>query len=119
MTVEVHQERPDLLVIRFRGQMKKREFEAIQDDNEERIKQGDGLTLLCLFEDFEGWDSGDWADPKIHEFTFRHEDDVARIALVCADEAWKDPLLTFAGGGFTSRDVRWFRTEDEARAWIP
>ena len=119
MTVEVVQERPDLIVFTFRGVMKKREFEAIQDDNAERMSQDAPLNLLCIFEDFQGWDKGDWADPKIHEFAYKHDEDVARIAIVCAQEAWKDPLLTFAGGPYTSREVRWFGADaDEARAWL-
>jgi hypothetical protein len=77
------------------------------------------IRVLAVLEDFQGWEKTDWDDERINRFTFGHDGDVERMAVVGPPE-WEEEVLAFTGYPFTAKDVRYFApsAEVEARTWL-
>ena len=114
-TLEQHPDR--LLVLRITGEMKKSEFDAVQDEFVQKIAGGGPVKLLVLLENFTGWERNEaWGDT---DFFFDHRNDFEKIAIV-GNPSWEAQVLAFTGAGLRKGPVRMFPEtgESEARAWL-
>jgi polyribonucleotide nucleotidyltransferase len=72
--------------------------------------------VLLEMSDFHGWELGAaWEDTK---FTFRHFNDISRIAMV-GDRTWEKGMSTFCKA-FTKAEIRYFDSGEKEKAiqWI-
>ena len=83
------------------------------------IKREGKIRVLLLLEGFDGWEETDWDDARTNEYTWEHDADITKLALV-GDRKWEESTLAFAGHPVTAKDVQFFdpRQLDEARAWL-
>ena len=104
-------------VFRVTGLLKRSEFAAAQRTVAEAIDAGAKPKYLTILENFEGWEKGaDWNDL---DFMLTHGNQIAKIAIV-GEPRWEAEALAFAGAGFRSAPVKYFRTSElaEARSWL-
>lgn len=119
MPVEAHEEVPGRIAIRLTGALTKPDFEAFLETASGLMASHGPLDVFCHADGFEGWSGPGWDDPALSEFAWSHDKDVRRIAIV-GEPKWEDHLVAFAGGYYTSRDVKFFPDDqfDVARDWL-
>jgi len=116
MSANLEQQSDRLFLIRIRGQLKKTELDAVQNDIVAKMTVRP-VQLLVTLESFTGWERTEaWADT---EFFFSHQGDFGKIAIV-GDPRWETEALAFAGAGIRQGPVNFFPEtgEQDARAWL-
>ena len=117
MPVHTTREPNDVIVLHFRGVLKRSEFAGTQNAAVPELELGAHPRLLVVLQDFEGWERGaDWNDL---DFMITHGNKIAKIAIV-GDPRWEAEALAFAGAGFRRAPVQFFPQEQSAaaRTWL-
>ena len=119
MAVSVQIEKGNQPVVRVSGVLGKEEHVQAISEAAKLIERKGKIRVLLLLEGFDGWEETDWDDARINKYTFQHDADITKLALV-GDRKWEEPMLAFAGHPLTAKDVRFFETRqlEEARAWL-
>ena len=99
------------------GVLSKADLDRSEVELATEIGRVGAVKLLCVLDDFEGWDPGaGWNDLT---FYVKHGGAIDRIAIVGPDR-WRAEALMFAAAGLRRGPVQYFATEDPAgaRAWL-
>ncbi len=99
------------------GMLSADDMTAVQNTMLAAIKAYGNVSGLVLLEDFEGWNPDQqWGDLSFQE---EHDREIERFAVV-GDERWRDEMLAFLVAPFRSTDVRYFESDELARAeaWL-
>ena len=90
---------------------------ALQTATINLVSEETKLSVLTLFENFEGWshDEG-WGDVSFQE----KSDSLVNKMAVVGEEKWRDLILMSLGDGFRSFPIAYFRPSelDNARIWL-
>ena len=115
MSVELHIEDQDLLVVRIDGILQRAEFDEMQRAAAKIIDDVGKVAVLILLDGFGGWQRGeDWGDVS---FLVEHGTTLVKIAIV-GPERWHDQALMFSAAGLRPSSVSYFDRADSARAWL-
>ena len=117
MPVHIAHEANDVIVLHFRGVLKRSEFSGTQNATVAEFEAGKHPRILAVLEDFQGWERGaDWNDL---DYMITHGNKIAKIAIV-GDKRWEAEALAFAGAGFRRAPVQFFAAGETAaaRAWL-
>src|SRR4051812_22747607 len=94
----------NLLEVMLTGKLSRRDYETLDPMVEEMVREHGKIRVLLEMSDFHGWELGAaWEDTK---FTFRHFNDISRIAMV-GDRTWEKGMSTFCKA-FTKAEIRYF-----------
>src|SRR3954453_20335915 len=116
MSANLEQLSDRLFVLRVRGELKKSELDAVQDDIVAKMTARP-VALLVILKNFMGWErNDDWGDT---DFFFSHREDFGKIAVV-GHPVWEAQVLAFTGAGIRKGPVKFFpeTAEQDARAWL-
>jgi hypothetical protein len=116
MSANLAQQSDRLFLLRIRGELKKSELDAMQDEIVAKMTARP-VHLLVVLEEFTGWERSEaWADT---EFFYSHQGDFGKIAVV-GPPHWEAEVLAFTGAGIRQGPVKLFPEtgEAEARAWL-
>jgi hypothetical protein len=117
MSAEVVSLSDGVLTVRFSGKLKLSGLRAVQKVAGDAIKEYGQLRVLCLAEDFLGWEkSGGWGDVS---FQAEYDPFIEKIAIV-GDRKWEDFTLLFTSKGIRRVPIEYFAPTDlaKARAWL-
>jgi hypothetical protein len=106
-----------LIMVIVSGKLSHEELIASQAAAIEVMKRHDKVRLLCLVEDFEGWEQTErWGDLSFQE---ANDERFEKMALV-GDPKWKTLVLTFVGAGLRVFPIRYFAHGEvgKAREWL-
>ena len=116
MSANLDQQSDRLFVLRIRGELKKSELDAVQNEIVEKMTTRP-VQLLVILKNFIGWERNEeWGDT---DFFFAHREDFGKIAVV-GHPVWEAQVLAFTGAGIRKGPVKFFAEtgEAEARAWL-
>ncbi len=106
-----------LIMILISGKLAYDELTASQAEALRIMKQHDKVRLLCLVEDFQGWEKTE----KWNDLAFQEENDarIEKMALV-GDAKWKDMALAFVAAGLREFPIEYFSHGEvaKARTWL-
>ena len=116
MSVMVHRESCDLLVIRVSGVLTMSEWLSAQQDVAKLMPEQGTISLLIVTDDFDGWGPGDWQDTS---FQRQHDRRISRMAIV-SPRQWEDLALLFVGQGLRKFEIEYFPPSQiaQARQWL-
>lgn len=117
MSAEIIANTNGIVTIKISGKLTATDLAALQKSAGPLLRQQNGVRVLVLTENFEGWaKGGDWGDLS---FQMEHDDDIARMAIV-GERQWLDLALLFTAKGLRKFPIEYFLPADEtkARAWL-
>ena len=117
MPISLESEGNRVYRLRMSGVLLKSELDRSELELALEIRRVGSVKLLCLLDDFEGWEpSAGWNDLT---FYVKHGGDIDRIAIV-GPPKWQTEALMFAAAGLRRGPVEYFPTQDlaHARAWL-
>ena len=117
MSAEMVSVSDGVLTVRFSGKLKLSELQAMQKVAGEAIDRNGKVSVLCLADDFLGWEKGgDWGDVS---FQAQYDPFIEKIAIV-GDRKWEDLTLLFTSKGIRRVPIEYFAPNDlaKARAWL-
>lgn len=112
------EEQEDLKIVnlKFSDTLDKEDYELFVPQLENLMKHEDKVRILVELNEFKGLTPGAlWEETK---FTFKHFNDIDRIAVL--GESRKEKIITEFTKPFTGAEVRFFHTAeiDEAKKWL-
>jgi hypothetical protein len=114
MSLELHGEHDNLLVVRVSGTLTKEDYAIFLPQVDGLIKEHGKISILFEMHDFHGWKlAAAWEDTK---FAFQHFGDIERVAVV-GEKRWQK-AMTVVCKPFTRAEVRYFTQDEEAREWL-
>jgi hypothetical protein len=117
MSAEVVNVSEGVMTVRFSGKLKLPELRAVQKAAEEVIEKKGKMRVLCLVEDFLGWEKSDgWGDIS---FQAKYDPFIEKIAIV-GDRKWEELTLVFTCKGIRRVPIEYFAPTDlaKAHAWL-
>jgi hypothetical protein len=117
MAYQILRAEGDLLEVKLKGTMLRRDLDELQARVKRLIEQGKRIRFLAVLEDFLGWEKGaDWGDAS---FLFEHGDDLEKMAIV-GETRWQDDAYAFVGKGLRRTAIEYFPPSalQEARQWL-
>jgi hypothetical protein len=105
-----------LLMFIVSGKLGQAELAEAQRASAKTLRAHAKVRLLVLAENFEGWESGDWAD-----MSFQEENDTKiECMAIVGDKRWKELVLAFVGQGLREFPIQYFEHGEvaKARAWL-
>jgi hypothetical protein len=116
MSANLEEQSDRIFVLRIRGELKKTELDAVQEEMVGKITVRP-VHLLVILKNFMGWERNEeWGDT---DFFFSHQGDFGKIAVV-GHPVWEAQVLAFTGAGIRKGPVKFYPEtgESEARAWL-
>ena len=105
MSAELIEACDGLLTVRFSGKLKFSELQAIQKAAGDAIEKNGKVRVLCLAEDFGGWEKSEgWGDVS---FQAEYDPFIEKIAIV-GDRKWEELALLFTSKGIRSVPIEYF-----------
>ena len=117
MPVEIIDAAGKLLQIKFRGMLKKVDYDRIIQIAKEAIAREGKIRALAILEGFEGWERhGDWGDVS---FMMEQGQHIEKMAVV-GDEKWRADAFAFTAKGFRPTAIEFFGASrlNEALTWL-
>jgi hypothetical protein len=115
--LKLHEEADGKIVnVHLSGKLTRADYHHFIPEVDRLIAKHGTIRVLCLMEDFHGWEMGAlWEDIK---FEVKHFADIERLALV-GQSKWQAGMATFCKP-FTRATVRYFDSRDArlAEEWI-
>ena len=90
---------------------------ALQNATIDLIPQQGKISVLTIYEDFQGWSKDDrWEDVSFQE---KSDPYIKKMAIV-GEEKWRELALMSVGAGFRSFPIGYFQTAelDKAKEWL-
>jgi stage II sporulation SpoAA-like protein len=106
-----------IISAKISGELRKSEVSQIQTAALAAIRRHGKISALFIFENFQGWKSGDdWGDVT---FMTDHDKEIVKIGVV-GEERWRDFVYAFLAKGFRQAQIEYFLPGDlaKARAWL-
>lgn len=106
-----------VLIVRFSGQLKFSELQAVQKAAGDVIEKNGKVRILCLADDFGGWEkSEDWGDIS---FQAKYDPFIEKIAIV-GDRKWEQLTFLFTSKGIRRIPIEYFAPDQlsKAREWL-
>jgi len=117
MAIEWSVSEDNLIQFDISGQLVFKEYQDVQSQLEETIKQAGQCRILVILKDFEGWDNDKgWGDSSATE---RTDPFIKKFAIV-GDEKWRDLVEVFTLKGLRPVPIEYYSSENEqqARDWL-
>jgi hypothetical protein len=106
-----------IVTVKITGLFTYSEQLALQKATINLVSEENKLSVLTLYEDFEGWshDEG-WGDVSFQE----KSDPLINKMAVVGEEKWRDLILMSLGDGFRGFPIAYFHPDelDNARIWL-
>jgi hypothetical protein len=117
MSAEVTSYADGILTVKITGLFTYSDQLDIQKATIDMIPEQGKISILTIFEDFQGWSHDDrWEDVSFQE---KSDPYINKMAIV-GEEKWQDLALMSVGMGFRSFPIEYFQPEelDLAKAWL-
>lgn len=117
MSAEIISHTDGIVTVKITGVFNYVDQLALQKAYVESIPEQGQISVLTIFEDFEGWSHDkEWADVSFQE---QSDPYIKKMAIV-GEEKWQDLALMSVGFGFRRFPIEYFKTGELelAQAWI-
>jgi hypothetical protein len=117
MSAEVISYADGIVTVKITGLFTYPDQIGIQKATIDRIPEQGKISILTIFEDFQGWSH----DERWEDVSFQEKSDpyIKKMAIV-GEEKWQDLALMSVGMGFRSFPIEYFQPQemDLAQAWL-